>query len=482
MSQRTARAFVLTLALGVAVAGCGLKPEVKDQLSSGQLSGAPAGSTTGGVVDDSTGTGGSLPGATTGSTGGTETTGTGTTGSTGTGTTGTSGTTGTTGTSGTTGTTGVPVKGTTTGIDFKNKIVHIKLHGPLTGAGVPQDSFKSGTVKYWQTHKLANGFKVDAVAVDDKYNAADASRACNAAADDSFLMIGGAGTDQISACAQSPKLRRLHMPYLSSGVTEAGLGNISTYHATSLTYKQQAPLVVRLAKDRGEFTDKKWAMVITSTPNFKDAREAFAGELVRNGAKGKVGAFNPKSSTEGGDIFLTDKAPTTCSIATQIRAGGYQSIFFLGQPTFFALCVQAVGSKPINPYYTGPGPSFGITSVINLACTASGGEYKGVYLHPSPSVQGYASKVAPGTTFKDDIELGIWGGMEQVKRVFDSVTGPLTRESFNAALDGRVFTGYPHGVLHTVDYRTSRFGGTAAFANAADCQTKTSKTIGVYRK
>jgi len=374
--------------------------------------------------------------------------------------------------------------GTTTGIDFKNKVIHIALHGPLTGAGVPQNSFKT-TDHYWNNHKLANGFSVDAVAIDDKYNAADASRACNAAADTNFLIVGGAGTDQISACAQSPKLRRLHVPYLSSGVTEAGLGSISTYHATSLTYREQAPLLIKLAKNAptgDEFTGKKWAMVITSTPNFKDAREAFISALKSNGAQGKAGAFNPDS-----DVYLTDKAPSNCSaVAPAIRAGAYQSIYFLGQPSFFAQCVNNIGVTPINPYYTGPGPSFGISSVITLACTATANQYKGVYLHPSPSVAEYMTRLAPdrGPDFADDIEFGIWGAMQQLKKVFDSVQGPLSRESFNAALDGHKFGGYPNGVLHPVDFTGDRFGGTAAYANKAACNGEQSKsqTVGVYYK
>jgi len=491
MNQRPARALALTMMAAVALAGCGLKPEVKQQLSSGQIGGGPGAGSTGGLGDGTGGLGAGAAGTGTGTgTGGTGGLGAGATGSGGVGTSGAGGTTGTGGTgttgstggSGTSGTSGAPVQGagTTTGINFKDKIIRIALHGPLTGAGVPQDSFKTGTEKYWKNHKLANGFSVDARAIDDKYNAADASRACSAAADVAFLIIGGAGTDQISACAQNPKLRRLKVPYLSSGVTEVGLGNIETYHATSLTYKEQSPLIVKLAKDQAQFTGKKWAVVITSTPNFRDARDSFTAELVKNGAQGKLGAFNPKSSTEGGDVFLTDKAPSNCAdLATQLRSGGYQSIYFLGQPAFFAQCVGLIDT---NPYYTGPGPAFGLTSVISLACKASKNQYRGIYLHPTPSVKEHAPTQAPGETFKDDIELAIWGSMKQLKEVFDTVKGPLSRESFNANFDGKRFSGFPNGVLHPTDFTTDRFGGTAAFANAADCPNAVSKTIGVYAK
>ena len=73
--------------------------------------------------------------------------------------------------------------------------------------------------------------------------------------------------------------------------------------------------------------------------------------------------------------------------------------------------------------------------------------------------------------------------MKQLKQVFDSSQGPLSREAFNAALDGHRFGGYPErrpapGRLH----RRTAFGGTAAFANAADCAQPVSNTIGVYAK
>lgn len=484
MSRSPARALALALLAATAVSACGLKSEVKDQLAQNPSGGSavvdgsttgggnPTDGTTGAVVDGTTGTTG-----TTGTSGTTGSSGTsGTSGSTGSsGSSGSTGSTGSSGSSSSTGTTGSTVTGpgTTTGIDTKNKVVHIALHGPLTGAGVPQSSFTSGTPKYWKDHKLANGYTVEAVAIDDKYNAADASRACNAAADKNFLIVGGAGTDQISACAQSPKLRRQHVPYLSAGVTEAGLGNISTYFGTSLTYKQQAPLLVKLAKDKGYF-GKKWAMVITGTPNFKDAREAMVSQLVSNGAKGSAGGFNA-----GKDVFLTDKAPSNCTtLAGQIRQGQYEVIYFLGQPSFFAQCVGAIGNIPINPVYTGPGPSFGISSVITLACKANT-QYQGYYLHPSPSWNQRAKYGAP-SNLTDDIEVGIWGAMQQLKQAFDLVKGPLTREAFTAALSQ---ASLPGGVFSPVSFSGGqRFGGTAAYANEALCSSSLSNTIGIYRK
>jgi hypothetical protein len=496
---RKRRGLVIAVLCGALLSSaCGLKPEVKDQLSqggaaaaSGGTGGADAGATTGTLAGGTTGDAGATTGTTVGGTSGTSG-GSGTTGAisstSGSGTTGSStsgsGTTGAGTTTGTSGSAPVPGQGNTTGIDFKNKTITIVLHGPLTGAGVPQDSFKSGGPKYWDQsgpkggpRLILGGFRVIAQAVDDKYNAQDALRACNAAAKTAFLIIGGAGTDQIQACGQSQVLRRGNVPYLSSGVTQTGLGSLPNYFATSLTYKQQSPLVIRMAKDNG-YLDKKWAVVITGTPNFADARESIVAELKANNAKGKLGAFNPDQ-----DVYLTEKAPSNCvDIGNKLRAGGYESVYFLGQPLFFGQCVNQYSSAT----YTGPGPSFGIQSVADLACRGGAAGYHGFYLHPAPDVamaQGLARKSAPDTpAFKDDIESGIWGGMQGLEQAFNLVKGPLSRESFIEAL---AKAGSPGGVLNPAVYNGgSRFGGTGAYVNKITCSGTSGviKTIANYKK
>ncbi|MCW2615966.1 MAG: hypothetical protein JWN08_2960, partial [Frankiales bacterium] len=399
-----------------------------------------------------------------------------TTGGSGGATTPSGGGTTTTGSGGTAPVTGAAPapgdKGTTTGIDLKAKTVKIALHGPLTGAGVPQESFRTGTPKYWndgpggKPRLLKNGFRVIAEAIDDKYNAPDALRACNAAAKEYFLIVGGAGTDQIQACAQSQVLRRGNVPYLSAGVTESGLGALPNYFATSLTYKQQGPLVVKMAKDNGFFAGK-WAVVITEGPNFADARTSIVDALKANGAQ-----FDPSK-----DVYLTDKAPQNCSaLGTQVRGGGYGTIYFLGQPAFFAQCVGVIGAGPT---YTGPGPSFGINTVARLACGAAAGQYKGFYLHPATGLD-QAAKRAPGVSFQDDIEYQIYGAMQGLEAAFNKVEGTLTREKFIAALRG---SSIPDGIAPGASYVGDvRFGGKAAFALKANCSTNQYATLKQYAK
>ncbi len=491
--QKRRRLIVAIMAGALVTSACGLKPEVKEQLASGGGGvAAGGGGAVGGVdagvgtVDPTTGEVVTPGGGTTATGGGTGTTGGGTTVTSGGGTTTSGGGTTTSGGGGTAGgPAAAPVagQGTTTGIDFKNKTIKVVLHGPLTGAGVPQESFRTGGPKYWEKsgpnggpRLILGGFKVIAEAVDDKYNSQDGLRACNKAANEAFLIVGGAGTDQIQACGQSQVLRRGNVPYLSSGVTEKGLGGLPNYFATSLSYKQQSPLVIRAAKENG-FLDKKWAVVITGTPNFADARESIVAELKKVGAKGSAGAFDA-----GKDVYLTEKAPNNCvTIGNQLRAGGYETVYFLGQPLFFGQCVNAYPSA----VYTGPGPSFGIQSVADLACRGGAAGYRGFYLHPTPDKaqsQELARKAAPTTpTFTDDIEAGIWGGMQGLEQAFNLVQGPLSRESFTAAL---AKAGAPGGVLNPAVYNGgSRFGGTGAYLNKITCSGTTGviKTVANYK-
>ena len=477
LSRRRATVAVL-VASSLLTAACGLKEETKDSLAAG---GGVAG---GAVIDPDTGEvigGGEAAGEIDAGAGAVDP-GTGTVADPGTGT-GTTGQTGTTGGTGGTGTTttqqggGTNAEtapsaapempgddGDTTGI--KGNTLYITLHGPLTGAGVPQESFKTGAPKFWKKHKLANGMSVVAEAVDDKYNAPDAVRACNRAAKESFMILGGAGTDQISACAQSPVLRRGGVPYLSAGVTEVGLGGLSHYFANSLTYRQQGPLVVQMAEDFKFLRNRKWAVVITDTPNFKDARESILTAL-------KAKGITPK-------VFLTDKAPSNCtSLAGQIRAQ-YDAIYFLGQPSFFAQCVGSIGYTPTyKPIYTGPGPSFGIQSVGKLACGGTANQYQAYYLHPLPGMD-RAKQLVPDETFADDIEFQIYASMQGLKSALDMVKGKLTREKFISTLFA---SGVPAGIGPATAFNgKTRFGGTAAYALKMDCSAQIQRTLKLYKK
>ena len=86
---------------------------------------------------------------------------------------------------------------------------------------------------------------------DDQYTPAHARQVCSAMAKRDFLVVGGGGTDQIQACATEPYIHSNNVPYLSAGVTDNGLNNLSNYFAISLTYQQQGTLVLKNAQAQG---------------------------------------------------------------------------------------------------------------------------------------------------------------------------------------------------------------------------------------
>ena len=72
--------------------------------------------------------------------------------------------------------------------------------------------------------------------------------------DGAFLLVGGGGADQITACAQYAADNGI--PYLSAGVNENGLSDLDTYFATTLTYAEQAPMLIAQLQAAGHHRDR----------------------------------------------------------------------------------------------------------------------------------------------------------------------------------------------------------------------------------
>ena len=140
--------------------------------------------------------------------------------------------------------------GTTIGIT-KDKIL-IGIHAPLTGASpLPQASFEKGARNYWIGKKIF-GREVVLDVKDDTYKPSGAITACQELARTHFIVVGGAGTDQIQACgrdrrccsaATSPTSRRASPRTASAGLPEL-LRRLADVQAAG-------PLVIKMAKEQG---------------------------------------------------------------------------------------------------------------------------------------------------------------------------------------------------------------------------------------
>ena len=472
-SIRLRRSAISGAAFVLLLTGCGLKPDTYDTLSQGGAGGGLAGN---GVDAGTGGTGGTGGGGTVGGgTGGTGGTGGGTVGGgTGGGTVG-GGTGGGTVGGGTGGGTvgggggGVTPNGPGTTIGITADKITIGIHAPLTGASpLPQASFERGAKNYWIGKKIF-GRTVELYVMDDTYKPSGAIRACQELARKHFIVVGGAGTDQIQACAKDRTLRRANTPYISAGVTENEIGGIPTYFAASLTYKEQAPLVIKMAEQQNYLKAGKWAVVTSDTPNFKDARDAMTAALAAKGVPFDVHLV-PKSGSDQDALNLSNNL-----------RGKYPVVYFLGQPTFFLKVVRQTQSLAYKPIWTGVGVSMGVNTVAQVACegTRESGGYDGRFLSPYPGLDRAPKEFWASDnnrSNKDDIELTLWGFSEFMEKALLLTGGNLTRENFTAQLEKATISS---GTFPGVRYSPSdHFGGTAAYMLKSDCSKNQYVTAG----
>lgn len=478
MRRRPQTLVVALLSVSVFTASCGLKQDQLDTLKAGVANGAipgvqdpTGGGTTGG------GTTGTTPGAATGSTSGTGGIGAPATrgpgGSTGgsTGGGGTSGATGTSGTGGGSGTSGA--SGGTTGaantkcstlgqnvVGVTPTEIRIGIHAPQTGTGAPlPPSFADGVQAYWKdpAHKVC-GRTVVVDFQDDKYTPSTARDVCGPMSRRDFLVVGAAGTDQIQSCATMPDIADKGVPYLSAGVTTNGLIGLKNYFATTLTYAQQAELVVRNAKSQG-LGLKKWAVVTSDTDNFKDARNAMEKVLTAN----KI-SFTDIQVNATNDSGIQSRAAQT---GTQIATGGYDTVFLVTSPGYFIYMSGTASKQGFNGTYTGPGVTMTEVTVAQLVCSATANVVKANFLAPYPGIDRATPAFVKATGGKyDDIFWSLWGLSQTLEQALNN-SSSLTREAFLSSLQGATL---PGGVYTPTKFANgSHFGGTGAFSQKMNC-------------
>jgi hypothetical protein len=469
--RRPSTALVALLSVAVLTAACGLKQEqydaLKQQQSNGTTgldtgqggSGGSSGvATTGGATSGVSGIGGTSSGSTSGTSGLV-----GTTGISGTGTSG-SGTSGSSGSSATSGTTGpASSKCSTLGQNVPGVTptqIRIGVHAPQTGTGAPfPPSFEAAVPLYWKdpAHKVC-GRQVVIDFQDDKYTPQTARDVCGPMSRRDFLVVGGAGTDQIQSCATMPDIKNNGVPYLSAGVTTNGLSGLKHYFATTLTYAQQAPLVLQNARKAG-LGLKKWAVVTSNTNNFKDARLAMEGVLKSAGI-----AYDDIQVDATNDSGLQGRAANT---GTKIATGGYDTVFLDTSPGYFVYMSGTASKQGFTGTYTGPGVTMTEVTVAQLVCAGTAGIVKANFLAPYPGIDRATAefKKAANNSY-DDIYWSIWGLNQSLYYALNAADS-LTRPGFINGLSHATLTNgvYPKSVFSG----GSHFGGTGAWAQRMNC-------------
>ena len=253
----------------------------------------------------------------------------------------------------------------------------IGIHAPVTGASpIPQTSFDIGKDIYWQF--LAEsapdqlfGRNVRVVFRDDTFNPQTAVQVCREMVEDegAFLLVGGGGADQITACAQYAAENGI--PYLSAGVNEEGLADLETYFATTLTYAEQAPLLMAQLEEQG-ITDI--GLVVADTPSFDDA----------------MAAIQAAAEEAGINIVYETRINKTAGRARAALGGPVAQGQRRRRPwcccqspvVFIGLANQGL-NQGYTPLWLGPGVTSGLNAVTNFGCPAV---ETGVFLSPTPNL------------------------------------------------------------------------------------------------
>lgn len=513
------RAVTVLATVALLSTGCGLAPRSAGDLSRGLSGGGSqvavggtgtgsgalgaGGSGTGGTggtagtggtgAAGTSGTGAGGTGASgTGGTGAAGSSGTGATGGTGAGTTGTggSGATGGTGTGGTggTGSTGGSGTGGTGGstggsraayetIGLRGGTIYLGIHAPETGAApIPLAAFQTGTKLFWENHTVF-GHKVVMQFMDDKYQPDVARQVCESMASQDFLVIGGAGTDQIQACATDQKLQASHTPYVSAGVTTNGLTGLPDYFAISQTYAAQSSEVYRMAANLyGGDAKGKWAIVTENTPNFNDTTTAMEQLLTAQHLPYCV-IRPPKNYSQ------SDASAATNSV----RSCGAKVAYLDVDPNFW-IDMMASATGP-SPDWVGPGVTNGEDLVAAPVC-AEDALVHAAFLSPFMGLDrqpaGFSSESNPapdGPAAERDIELLIYGTSEVIYNALVSVGSyaNLTRDNFIAAMTHfQAGYGSQLTVFPTINMTAGggHFGSTGAWELDLNCSQTEYTTVG----
>lgn len=361
--------------------------------------------------------------------------------------------------------------------------ITLAIHAPVTGAApLPTTSFENLRDLYWrhvidtQGETVLGRSEVEVLFRDDKYSPSSARQVCRELGQQSFLLVGGGGTDQIQACADFSNASQI--PYLSAGVTERGIAGLDWYFATSMSYKAQGDLLGQyVAKN---FPDKRAAMIVTDTPNFDDAVEGWEAAVDRYGIDYYKTLTHPKQDQSWYNSF-----------GSELQSNGVEVVYMLTAPVDYIQFAQQ-NSDGDNPgfQYVGVGITMGLNAILPTGCPDVNG---GIYFSPFPgldwardNVPEYFDAAADygGGTEADDLGLALWSiaeaQHEMFKRYGQTFGNDLTREDFRALTEQQ--QGIQGKVGPELNYTPDdHFGANQVHVLQANCEIEEHETLATFK-
>lgn len=365
---------------------------------------------------------------------------------------------------------------------IRSGVIYLGLHAPATGAApIPLQAFATGTKLFWENHTVF-GHQVVMNFMDDQYNPSVARQVCESMSRQDLLVIGGAGTDQIQACATDPVLSSTHTPYLSAGVTTNGLTGLPYYFAVSQTYAAQSSNVLAMTSQLyGGDATAKWAVVTENTPNFNDTTQAME-QVLRSKGIAYCEVRPPK--------YYSDSDVSNAVTQAKSCGGTQPKVVYLDvDPNFWISMVRDAQLQLFAPDWVGPG----ITNGEDLVATPVCGEQaniKAAFLSPYMGLDrqpadftGESNPAPDAPAAERDIELLIYGASQVAYDAMLSLGSfaNLTRDNLIAAM-AKFSAGYGQQltVFPSINMAAGQghFGGTGMWELQLSCTQNQYLTAG----
>jgi branched-chain amino acid transport system substrate-binding protein len=355
----------------------------------------------------------------------------------------------------------------------------IGLHAPVTGAApIPQNSFNEAKDVYWDALNEQGGLfgrKVRIVFEDDQFDPRTAVAKCKkmVTEDKAFLLIGGGGADQITACAQYAN--SVGVPYLSAGVNEEGLAGVRAYFALSETYAQQSAKLIQLTQK--QLGGGKFGIAVADSGSFNDAHASIVRAAQEAGLDVVYNKRIPKSASQNQAL----------GIAAEMSGSGADVVYFLSSPTTFLNIAAASAGQGYRPQWIGPGLTSGLNTVAQVGCSAANSVDKAIFFSPFPQLD-VIDRLDPQfrPAFQkhvggqpDDLAVALWGLNKTVHQLILGAGEGVTRQSFVQSLEAGA--AFETNVYPPLQFSAeNHFGAKSVHVVQADCSSRTYKTIGQF--
>jgi ABC-type branched-subunit amino acid transport system substrate-binding protein len=343
--------------------------------------------------------------------------------------------------------------------------IKIGIHAPESGAAAVS-TFRQAVGVYSQyagAIKGLGGRKIVVEARDDHFDPTTARTVCKELVEKEkvFLLIGGAGVDQIKSCAEYAA--SAGVPYFSPGVTEGPFRSLSTYFALSETYNQQNVQIAQLIKTQVKKT--RVGMVLTDSPLLNETIEHFKGEAKKNGLTVPVVKRLAK-----------DAGKNQTDSAVNALKGKVDVVYVLISPTVFGFFISSAKQQGFHEgtTFVGPGLSVGVNLIAGPVCGAPPPspptpldvrvlspmvQMDVIDRHDAAYKPAYRKKNPTGTP-PDDIGILLWGLEKAVRLMLEADGADLSRQGLIKTLtSGKSFA--------TNVYAPLKYGGVPHFGASA---------------